>query len=206
MLPPVADPAQAVLAPAVGAGTGVLMGEGAPGVAIGAVVLPNGSPLPSRQVRAPPPPRDALPGLLEALALGVDRHCRRRAYACALQAARTAAEAGEGAGDDEGGGDDQHPPQGVGGQPDSAEQQGQHQKQNDESHSFLFSRSVGLYELFRFEPIGKPLWVPFAPRAARGLAQRVAGNERVLRHEEGGTVYIGVGTLILIIILILLLT
>jgi hypothetical protein len=65
---------------------------------------------------------------------------------------------------------------------------------------------VGLYELFRFEPIGKPLWAPFAPRAARGLAQRVAGNERVLRHEEGGTVYIGVGTLILIIILILLLT
>jgi len=34
----------------------------------------------------------------------------------------------------------------------------------------------------------------------------VVGNERVLLHEEGGTVYIGVGTLILIIILILLLT
>src|SRR5262249_61434408 len=52
----VAQPSQAVLAPAVGAGGGHVVGEVVPGVAAGAVVLADGAPLPLADVRAPPPP------------------------------------------------------------------------------------------------------------------------------------------------------
>ena len=56
VLPAVAEPREPVLAPAVGAGVGVLEREAPPGVTVGAVVLAHGAPLPQRQVGAPAPP------------------------------------------------------------------------------------------------------------------------------------------------------
>ena len=53
----VADAGEAVLAPAVGAAAGVVVREVVPGVAVGAVVLADGAPLPLAQVRPPAPPR-----------------------------------------------------------------------------------------------------------------------------------------------------
>ena len=53
----VAEAGQAVLAPAVGAAAGVVVGEVVPGVAVGAVVLADGAPLALAQVRPPPLPR-----------------------------------------------------------------------------------------------------------------------------------------------------
>ena len=50
-------PGEAVLAPAVGARAGVVVGEVAPRVAAGAVVLAHGSPGALGEVRAPVPPR-----------------------------------------------------------------------------------------------------------------------------------------------------
>src|SRR5262249_10659413 len=61
---PVADPEQAVLAPAVGAAAGVVVRERVPGVAVRRVVLAHRSPLALRQVRPP-----ALPVLLAARVL-----------------------------------------------------------------------------------------------------------------------------------------
>src|SRR5215208_5644369 len=69
----VADAEQAVLAPAVGAGAGVVVGEGVPGVAALGVVLAHGAPLAVGEVGAPAPPGDAGVGLLQAGALGVGR-------------------------------------------------------------------------------------------------------------------------------------
>src|SRR5262249_21592302 len=70
----VAEPGQAILAPPVGAGPGVVVRQVGPGLAVGAVVLADGPPLALAQVRAPlvpgpglaepvfepPEPRDAL--------------------------------------------------------------------------------------------------------------------------------------------------
>ena len=56
VLPAVAEPREPVLAPAVGAGVGVLEREAPPSVTVGAVVLAHGAPLPQRQVGAPAPP------------------------------------------------------------------------------------------------------------------------------------------------------
>ena len=53
----VADAAQAVLAPPVGALVRLLEGQVRPGVAVGGVVLAHRAPLPSGQVRTPQPPR-----------------------------------------------------------------------------------------------------------------------------------------------------
>ena len=50
-------PAEPVLVPAVGARAGVVVGEGLPGIAVGAVVLAHGGPGPLGQVRAPAEPR-----------------------------------------------------------------------------------------------------------------------------------------------------
>ena len=61
----VADPGQAVLAPAVGPAAGVVVGEAAPRVAVRAVVLADGSPRALGDVRPPAPPageRAVLPG------------------------------------------------------------------------------------------------------------------------------------------------
>src|SRR6516225_11859983 len=52
----VADPQQAIFAPPVGARTGMIVREGVPGRAVRRVVLPHRTPLPLRQVRAPPVP------------------------------------------------------------------------------------------------------------------------------------------------------
>ena len=52
-LPVVADAGQAVLPPAIGAGAGLVVAEVGPGVAIGAIVLANGTPLALAQVRPP---------------------------------------------------------------------------------------------------------------------------------------------------------
>ena len=56
----VREPCEPVFAPAVGAGPRLVMGKVSPGVAVVAVVLPHGSPLPLAQVRAPFPPRSVL--------------------------------------------------------------------------------------------------------------------------------------------------
>src|SRR5262249_48803535 len=73
----VAEAGQAVLAPAVGAGPGLVVTEVVPGVAALAVVLPHRPPLPLAEVRAPLPPRDRLlVSLLESGLFGV--HWRTR--------------------------------------------------------------------------------------------------------------------------------
>jgi hypothetical protein len=53
----VADAAEPVLAPAVGARAGLLVRERGPRVAVGAVVLADGAPGALAQVRTPAPPR-----------------------------------------------------------------------------------------------------------------------------------------------------
>ena len=52
MLPPIAEPSQAVLAPAVGARARVVERKVAPGVAVGAIVLAHGAPRAFRDIRA----------------------------------------------------------------------------------------------------------------------------------------------------------
>src|SRR6185312_14751364 len=52
----VAESGQAVLAPPVRSGSGVVVREVCPGLAVGAVVLPNGAPLPLADVRPPEVP------------------------------------------------------------------------------------------------------------------------------------------------------
>src|SRR5271166_3379129 len=49
----VADASDAVLAPVIGAGSGLIVSEVVPGVAVLAVVFPDGSPLALAQIRAP---------------------------------------------------------------------------------------------------------------------------------------------------------
>ena len=61
----VTDPRQPILAPAVGAGAGLIMGEIVPGVAVVAVVLPHRPPLPLAEIGAPEfPGARPLPGRL----------------------------------------------------------------------------------------------------------------------------------------------
>jgi hypothetical protein len=66
----VADASEAVFSPAVGLAPSPIMGEVAPGVPVGTVVLADGAPRPLREVGTPPPPagmvvRDlAEPGVL----------------------------------------------------------------------------------------------------------------------------------------------
>src|SRR5262249_4952771 len=63
----VRDPTQAVLAPAVGARAGLVVGEVAPGIAAAAVVLAHRAPLALGEIRSPLAPRNAwLARLLEA--------------------------------------------------------------------------------------------------------------------------------------------
>ncbi len=70
-LAPVAEPGEAVLAPAVGAAPRVVVGEVAPRVALGAVVLPHGAPRALGDVGPPvPPAHDALAILGHAAVLG----------------------------------------------------------------------------------------------------------------------------------------
>ncbi len=75
VLPVVADAAQAVLAPAVRARAGVLVGERVPRGASGAVVLAHGAPLARREVRTPPSPqRYPVAILVESALFGVVAH------------------------------------------------------------------------------------------------------------------------------------
>ena len=68
----VADTPQAVLAPAIRPGTGVLVGEEVPGIAVVAVILAHRPPLPIREVRSPLPPGGFLgTGFLETTLLGI---------------------------------------------------------------------------------------------------------------------------------------
>src|SRR5207245_11322094 len=63
----VGDSGDAVLAPAVRARARVIVRKGVPGRAAGAVVLPDGAPLPLGEIRAPPPPVSRpLPSFLES--------------------------------------------------------------------------------------------------------------------------------------------
>jgi hypothetical protein len=55
----VADAGQPVLAPVIGSGTRLIVGEVVPGVSVLAVVLANRAPLALTQVGAPFPPRDS---------------------------------------------------------------------------------------------------------------------------------------------------
>src|SRR5262249_37385334 len=73
----VGDPAQPVLAPAVGAAARLVVGEIVPGIAVLAVVLAHRAPLALAEVRAPLPPAHAgLARLGEALLLGALREPR----------------------------------------------------------------------------------------------------------------------------------
>jgi len=54
----VADPAQAVLSPAIRTSAGMVVGEIVPRGPVPGVVLPDGSPLALAQVGTPPPPVD----------------------------------------------------------------------------------------------------------------------------------------------------
>ncbi len=67
----VADAREPVLAPAVRARAGLVVGEALPRVPVGAHVLTDGAPLPLRQVRAPAPPRRCV-----AQPLSLARHRR----------------------------------------------------------------------------------------------------------------------------------
>src|SRR5262249_6002260 len=68
----IADPEQAVLAPAIHAAARVVVREVRPAVARTRVVLAHGAPLALRQVRAPAPPVGHAPGVLgQSLTLGV---------------------------------------------------------------------------------------------------------------------------------------
>src|SRR6516165_6512296 len=70
----IADSSQPVLAPAVGAGTSVVMGEIFPCVAVFAVVLAHGPPLPLTQIGAPLFPRySRLAAFAQACALCIGR-------------------------------------------------------------------------------------------------------------------------------------
>ncbi len=77
----VANGGQAVLAPAVGAGARVVMGEVGPGIPALAVVLAHGAPRPLRRVGAPTPPsgeRAVLAGHAVLFAVGLWMIHRRR--------------------------------------------------------------------------------------------------------------------------------
>ena len=60
----VADPRQPVLAPPIGTGAGLLVRQCPPGIAVGAVILPHGPPLPLGEIGAPQGPRPVAPALL----------------------------------------------------------------------------------------------------------------------------------------------
>jgi hypothetical protein len=63
---------EAVLAPAVGPGAGLIVGEVVPGVAAPTVILPHRAPLALAQVRAPLlPGRFTVTGLLQADGFGI---------------------------------------------------------------------------------------------------------------------------------------
>src|SRR5439155_12772840 len=57
----IADPAQAVLAPPIASGVGLIEREVVPGVTVGRVVLADGAPLPASQIWTPQPPRVGRP-------------------------------------------------------------------------------------------------------------------------------------------------
>src|SRR5690349_976444 len=57
----IAEPGEPILAPAVGARTGVVVRQVTPGIPIGAVVLPHGAPLPFAEIRPPQVPVTGLP-------------------------------------------------------------------------------------------------------------------------------------------------
>ena len=68
----VAEAGQAVLAPAVGAGAGMIVREVGPRVAVGAVVLADRAPLPFAEVRPPQIPVASLPQALVEAAEAID--------------------------------------------------------------------------------------------------------------------------------------
>ena len=69
-LPPVAPAGDAVLAPAIGPAAGVIMREILPGVAVLAVILADGAPLPLADIGPPAVPRHAALGLPQTTCLG----------------------------------------------------------------------------------------------------------------------------------------
>src|SRR5207244_10250932 len=83
----VGDSGDAVLAPAVRARARVIVRKGVPGRAAGAVVLPDGAPLPLGEIRAPPPPVSRpLPSFLESQLFACHRtlhaHLFRMSISC----------------------------------------------------------------------------------------------------------------------------
>src|SRR5262249_15848290 len=74
----VADPEEAVLAPAVSAAARVIVREVNPGIPVGGVVLAHRGPLPLRQVRPPALPVGLAAGIgVEAERLGIQLHRRK---------------------------------------------------------------------------------------------------------------------------------
>src|SRR6266404_6207346 len=78
MLSEIADAADTVLAPAIRAGTGVLVREIIPRIAVGAVIFPHCPPGALAQIRAPKVPDSARSFILgEALLLGIHQFGER---------------------------------------------------------------------------------------------------------------------------------
>jgi hypothetical protein len=91
----------------------------------------------------------------------------------------------------------------VGGQADAAEQQRQQQQDEYERHCDLSSKGYLVPHATCSVAVRPPNLLGYL---RSGLPAAWAGNERGLPHTREEPMYIGVGTLILIIILVLLLT
>src|SRR5947209_8465475 len=72
----VADPGDAVLAPAIGLAAGQVVRQEVPGVAVGAVVLADGGPGAVADIRAPPPPAGRVVADLPEPLVFPGRHAR----------------------------------------------------------------------------------------------------------------------------------
>ena len=98
----VADPAETVLVPPVGAGAGVVEGEGLPRIRVGAVVLAHRPPGALAHIRAPAPPgRAAARDLLKPLPFGGARgwlRAHRSRLSQRVPAGRSRTRAGTGGG------------------------------------------------------------------------------------------------------------
>src|SRR5262249_13692682 len=88
----VAKPADAILAPAVGAAAGLIVGEIIPGRAARAIILAHRAPLPLAEIRTPASPiLHALPALLDALPFGIHALQHRHSTPTLQSLARTGA-------------------------------------------------------------------------------------------------------------------
>src|SRR4051812_48285962 len=75
----VAEPADPVLAPAVGSATRMIMRQIVPGIAVCAVVFAHGAPLPLAEIRSPMAPLACVARVIDSTALDrIEQVCRVR--------------------------------------------------------------------------------------------------------------------------------